>query len=172
MKGEGMSKQTTDDKASGWGQTQRSWMKPPPKVTIVPQRGGRTLWQLEEDYFYEWHYLGAHYRFGIPAGFKFDGSSVPRLLRIIADRNRFGVLAPLVHDWLIKQNGIVNVDVYKSVDCVVGWHFLSRREFSRRDADRLFFRILRDQGVKPRWLRRWAFRLVRLWSLLNGDRYQ
>lgn len=144
-------------------------MNATPTVTLLPTEGGKTLWHLDEHYPFVWSHRGERYRFTIPKGFDFDGASIPWFLPW--GRGRLGLVAPLVHDWLIEQGGVVNVDVYTSVDAVVGWHFLGRREFSRRDADRLFFRILRERGIKPRWLRRWAFRFVRLWSLVRGDFY-
>lgn len=149
-------------------------MNPPPKVTIVPVKGGRTLWHLEEDYFYEWEHNGSRYRFKIPEGFQSDGASVPWFLPFWG-RGSFGVLPPLVHDWVIQQHGQVWVEMFYSGiwirEMVSDLTHTYYRRFTRRDADRLFFRILREQGVRPRWLRRWAFRLVRLWSLIKGDRY-
>lgn len=151
-------------------------MNPSPKVTIIPQKGGRTLWQLEEDYFYEWEHNGSRYRFKIPAGFQSDGASVPWFLPFWG-RGSFGVLPPLVHDWVIHERGHVMLEVFIGKGWEYAYHYRAASrytyipQFSRRDADRLFFRILREQGVRPRWLRRWAFRLVRLWSLMKGDRY-
>ena len=144
-------------------------MNPTPSVSLLPLPGGRTAWHLDEHYTFQWSHNGTRYRFTIPRGFTFDGASIPWFLPW--GRGRLGLVAPLVHDWLIEVGGEVTVDSYRSVNFVVGWHYLGERRFSRRDADRLFFRILRERGVRPRWLRRWAFRFVRMWSLIRGDFY-
>jgi len=140
-------------------------MNPTPSVSLIPLYGGRTAWHLDTDYPLQWSHGMNRFRFTIPKGFTFDGASIPWFLPF--GRGRLGLVAPLVHDYLIAMGGVVDVEI----SLCDGWYFLGERQFSRRDADRLFFRILRERGVRPRWLRRWAFRFVRLWSLIRGDFY-
>lgn len=140
-----------------------------PSVQVVDIGAGVTAWRLEEDYYYHWQHGDRWYRFMIPSGFVFDGASVPWFLRWVAGRGRFGVTAPLVHDWLHHKTGFVIVQVWvtKYWVCLAG-----PQEFTRREADALFFRELRQSGVKPRWLRRGAFKAVRIWSWFKGDQWR
>ena len=141
-----------------------------PDVRVVPIAKG-TGWKLKQDYFYHWEFDGSWYRFMIPAGFQFDGASVPRFLRWVAGGGRFGVLAPLVHDWLHHCKGKASVRKYYT--WVRRWDYYPlQKPFTREQADKLFFRIMREKGIKPRWLRRWAYKLVRLNSRLKGDRWR
>lgn len=144
-----------------------TFTNPTPKVSLVNTGSGRTRWRLNDGYFYHWQHGGNWYRFKIDKGFVSDGASVPWFLPW--GRGRLGVLAPLVHDWLHHVAGWVDVELLEDnewVECgfMVRW--------SRRDADRLFFRIFRETGVEPRWLRRGAFRAVRAWSWINGDEWK
>lgn len=148
-----------------------------PRVMLVDLPGGRTEWELVEEYWYHWDHGGKWYRFKIDKGFLFDGASVPWFLRGIAGRGRFGVLAPLVHDWLFHRMGRVDVEIWGGSKWwgALNYYLDGRREkplFTRRDADRLFFRILREQQVRPRWLRRAAFKAVRVWSWIKGDEWK
>ena len=143
-----------------------------PKLVLVNTEDGKTQWQLEGDYFFHWEFGGSWYRFLIPDGFPSDGASVPRWLRWLAGRGRFGKLAPLVHDYLHSVMGRVVVQKFE----VDGWkrywaRLLDAQSFTRKQADKLFFRIMSDQGVRPRWLRRGAYKAVRAWSVLQGDRW-
>lgn len=103
-----------------------------------------THWSLTEPLAYR----GRHQTFTVPAGFATDFATVPRVVVwLIA---RFGVytLAAILHDWLCEvavPSGLV----------------------SANDADGLFRRVLREQGVSGprRWLM-WAG--VRWGSLLGG----
>jgi len=164
-----------------------------PRVTVVLMPEGRTLWELDENYSYHWQHKGETFRFTIGRGFRFDGASVPWFLRWIAGRGRFGVLAPMVHDWMHERLGNVKPEILRGEvgntmgelknprwqsyvvvvpDKYTGGGYTIYKSFTRRQADRLFFRIMRESGVKPRWLRRWAFRMVRLWSVLMGDNWR
>lgn len=136
------------------------------RVTNFPT--GKTRWLLVENYHFHWEYQGRWYRLSIPAGFITDGASVPRILRWVAGRGRFGTLAPLVHDWMHHVSGWVAVELlagggWVACDSTVRW--------TRRQADCLFCRIMREDGVEPRWLRRGAFQAVRAWSLIKGDKW-
>lgn len=144
-----------------------------PVVMVKHQLSGETLWQLHEGYSYSWEFDGRLLRVWIPKGFLFDGASIPWFLRWIADRGRLGLKAPLVHDYMHSRHGVVAVDHWETVGDQGGgyWTIHTHQRWSRRDADRLFFRILREDGVEPRWLRRGAFKLVRLWSRLKGDKW-
>lgn len=71
----------------------------------------------------------------IPAGFIFDGASVPRLFWLGISPTELGVVAPLVHDWLYRTGGQYGA-------------------LSRGDADSIFLDHMKAEGVSG-W-RRWA----------------
>jgi len=142
-----------------------------PQIEVVGKGRGETVWKLSESYYYYWEHGGVSYCFPIPAGFEFDGASVPWFLRWIAGRGRFGLLAPLVHDFLHHWSGHTRTEKY--YPGVRRWRdYPGRKGFTREQADKLFFRILREKGVEPRWLRRGAYKAVRAWSKLNGDNWK
>lgn len=62
----------------------------------------------------------------IPAGFRYDLSSIPRLLWPLIGPHELSVVAPLIHDWLYRTQTV-----------------------TRRNADRVFRLTMRDQGVGP-----------------------
>lgn len=80
----------------------------------------------------------------IPAGFRFDAASVPRLVWPIISPTELGVVAPLVHDWLYRTGG-------------------QQGRFSRRAADRIFKRHMRAEGVAD-WKVQAAYAAVRLFG--------
>lgn len=77
----------------------------------------------------------------VPAGFRFDAASVPRIVWSLISPTDLGVVAPLVHDWLYRTGG-------------------QDGEFSRREADRLFKAHMRSEGVAD-WKVRLAYTAVR-----------
>jgi hypothetical protein len=138
----------------------------PPRIALSRHEKAVTYY-LTEAYSFEWDHNGNRYRLFIPEAFPFDGATMPWLLRIFVGRWALGFVAPLVHDWLHFEDGKVIADVWT----VRGWDTLGLVEFTRRDADRLFFRILSNDNSLPRWKRRMAFKLVRAWSMLKGDKW-
>ena len=70
----------------------------------------------------------------IPAGFRFDGASIPRFLRWWKDRAALGLVATMVHDWLYRHRGKVQ-----------------GLSLSRKKVDKIFYRdMLRDHVPKRR----------------------
>ncbi len=92
-------------------------------------------------------YRGKRDYFKVPTGFMTDFASVPRLLQGI--RPCPGDRAAVVHDYLYREAPQVLVE---PEGC---------KQISRRDADGVFLRIMREQSVG--WLRRcvlyWGVRL-------------
>ena len=116
---------------------------PPPVVTyLVAERA----WVLEQAYLYQ---DGAT-RILVPAGFQFDLASVPRLLWSVIAPFELSIAAPLLHDFLYRYRG------RPPAGSVV-----PPREYSRAQTDRLFERIMGEEGV-PAWRRELAYRTVRL----------
>jgi hypothetical protein len=92
--------------------------------------------------------------FRVPAGFRFDFASVPRITRFWIGPTDLGTAAPCAHDWLYAHGGQV-----RGVDG-------GTLHYSREDADRLFRDLMRADGSVP-WWRWWpAWRAVRRFGAL------
>jgi hypothetical protein len=116
---------------------------PAPVVTYLV--ASRT-WLLEQAYAYR---DGPH-RIVVPAGFEFDLASVPRSLWSLIAPFELSIAAPLLHDFLYRYRG------RPPAGSVV-----PPRAYSRAQTDRLFERIIEEEGV-PAWRRWLAYRSVRL----------
>lgn len=92
-------------------------------------------------------YRGANDAFLVPPGFVTDLATVPRALTVFVPRYGVYTRAAVLHDLL----------------CVQAHHGL----FQRRDADGIFRRVMREEGVHPvlRWTM-WA--AVRAGGRMNG----
>lgn len=103
-------------------------------VVVVNDRGwfgDEWLYELVHDYLYE-DADGVSIR--VPAGFRHDGASVPRLAFTISGLTPDGLIraAALVHDWLYRNDGGIN-----------------ERAYTRKQADELFAKIMRASGIRP-----------------------
>jgi hypothetical protein len=115
---------------------------------------------LTEDARYVWCHAspdGRHEALAlvVPEGFTHDFASVPRILWWLVAPFDLG-LASIFHDWLYRHSG--SVVTFGRPAGGSGWEALDT-PWTRRDADRLFARIMREQGV-PRTRRRAAFLAV------------
>ena len=134
---------------------------------IEPLPGDR--YRLRRDHLYEWEHTSdgasTRYRLGVPAGFVYDGASVPRLLWTITGYLPDGLQreAALLHDWLYVHEGAPPPPSYR-VFAEEGWEDCPE-VWTREAADRLFGRLMREAGV-PKLRRRLAYRAVRLWGWL------
>lgn len=104
---------------------------PPP---ILSYAGGRH-WRLEADYSYR----DAETTITVGKGFRFDLSSVPRLLWWLIAPFELSVAAPLLHDFLYFHGGRPPEG---SVE--------PPRIYNRAEVDAMFRGIMRKEGV-PRW---------------------
>jgi Protein of unknown function (DUF1353) len=114
---------------------------PPPVLTHL---GGRR-WRLEADYTYH----DGPTAITVPAGFRFDLSSVPRALWSVIAPFELSIVAPLLHDFLYQCGGRPP-DV--SID--------PPRSYTRAEVDRMFLEIMAAEDV-ARWRRRLAYSAVR-----------
>ena len=113
---------------------------------------------LVAPFVYEWEKNGLQYRISIPPGFVFDGASTPKwwwfkkLTGLWPDKKQI-IRGALVHDWIYSWSRRSSGDrsflpegsyQYCSnkiwVNMIAGW--------SRDKADRIFFRICRQDGLK------------------------
>lgn len=129
--------------------------------------GTYDMLELSHPYPIVWQYEGTWYRFWVPAGFRYDVASIPRIFWPLVSPTELGFEAPLAHDWLISRAGLVQVESLEGQ----GWGpliwMLSNRttHFTRPQVDRLFCYLMRER--KPpitRWKRRWAYRMVRAYG--------
>ena len=117
---------------------------------VVTYLVGRRTWLLEQAYAYR----DGGTRIVVPAGFEFDLASVPRPLWSLIAPFELSIAAPLLHDFLYRYRGRPPAG-----------SLVPPREYSRAETDRLFERIMEQEGV-PAWRRWLAYRSVRLlaWS--------
>ena len=121
-------------------------------------------YRLVEPYVYEWMHEEALYRITVPKGFVSNLASVPRILWFYISPFDLG-RAAIVHDWLYAKRGALpgtSFQRWKGEWFEGEWTVVSER-WSRRDADRLFARMMRESGVS-RTKRRRAFWAVRIFG--------
>ncbi|HKK94493.1 MAG TPA: DUF1353 domain-containing protein [Longimicrobiales bacterium] len=107
---------------------------------------GNRCFRLTEDARYTWcHAADDHETLSlrVPEDFTHDFASVPRLLWWFVGPVDLG-LASIFHDWLYRHAGRVETLGRRTDDGA--WEMIDT-PWSRRDADRLFARIMREQGV-------------------------
>jgi hypothetical protein len=110
-----------------------------PALTV--RRATDQLWEVVEPQVYR----GARDTFVVPAGFRTDFASVPRVVVWLIPRFGRYTLAAVLHDWLVTEG-------------------IRRGAVSARDADGVFRRALRELGVMP--LRRWLMWCGVRWGAL------
>lgn len=94
---------------------------------------------LHEPVALSWRDLTLH----IPAGFRWDGASVPHWVRSIIDNDDCGVAGGLSHDFLYLYGG------RPPLGAIVPYS----RSVTRAEADRLFLDVMKQEGVP--WRIRW-----------------
>jgi len=146
-----------------------------PKIKVLGDRA----YQLTETYRIVWEHEDEWHKLTIPEGFVCDGNSVPWFGRLFVPGDwTLGMEAVLAHDFIYARQGRLLPGEYMVEDrrsvgiwydpLHIGEGF--RRAWKRRDADRLFAKLMRESGV-PRWRRRMAYRAVRF-AFWNGwDEY-
>ena len=113
--------------------------------SLTVRRVDADRWSLVDDLVYQ----GRWERFVVPAGFRTDFATVPRVVTWLIPRFGAYTLAAILHDWLCGQGirtGVV----------------------SAREADGIFRRVMRESGVPV--LRRWMMWAGVRWGALTDDR--
>lgn len=126
---------------------------PSVRVTYLVREGS---WRLDADF--RWEEGGT--RLTVPAGYRFDLASVPRLLWWLIAPFELSLAAPLVHDFLYRTAG---VPPPRTVE--------PHRTFTRAEADRIFCAIMARQGVAG-WRLAAAYLAVRVAGVLAWRRGQ
>jgi hypothetical protein len=94
-------------------------------------------------------YRGSWERFVVPAGFRTDFASVPRVVTWLFPRFGAYTLAAILHDWLVSEG-------------------LRSGAVTSRQADGIFRRVMRESGVPV--LRRWMMWAGVRWGALTNER--
>lgn len=105
-------------------------------------------WRLEEPY----GYAASEHLITVPAKFKFDLASVPRLFWCLIAPFELSIAAPLIHDFLYDYRG----------DPPAG-SIAPPKVYCRREADRIFREIMQKEGVAG-WRRFCAYWAVRMFG--------
>ncbi len=113
--------------------------------TVAVRSSGPEEWELLESLAYR----GRRDRFVVPAGFRTDLATVPRVVVWLVPRWGLYTRAAVLHDWLCTE-GIATGAV------------------TARDADGLFRRVMRESGVPV--LRRWLMWCGVRWGALTDRR--
>ena len=114
--------------------------------SLTVRRVDAERWELVDELVY----LGSWERFVVPAGFRTDFATVPRVVTWLVPRFGAYTLAAILHDWLITDG-------------------LRAEVVTSRQADGIFRRVMRESGVPV--LRRWLMWAgVRWGALAEGHR--
>lgn len=128
---------------------------------VIPINGDR--YRLRKTHSYEWEKYNYHFRLIVPAGFEYDGASVPRFLWSITGILPDGLQreAALFHDWIYHHEGCLPKGSYQTE--IRGRWLDVKKCWTRKNTDRLFGRHMREASV-PKVRRRMAFIAVRLFG--------
>jgi Protein of unknown function (DUF1353) len=127
--------------------------RPAAAVTFHPDR---RRWQLLEDYVFEDLVRGCVLT--VPAGFEYNGASVPRILWVALGPHELGLTSTLLHDWLYGCGGRPAAFLIDPL-----------REYSRADADQVLRDLMLEEGVSS-WRRRIAYAAVRAFGAARWRR--
>jgi hypothetical protein len=124
---------------------------------------GKQAWmyELRSEYVYYFSYMGEQFRLRIPAKLRFDGASVPWIVKLLTGLERDGLHRPAwtLHDVIYKYAGHLPPGF---LQILIGEEWQDYEAvWSRADGDRLFGRVLRECG-ETRGTRRLMYRGVRL----------
>lgn len=130
------------------------------------------LWELQEDFTYNWSVDGKDYSIVIYKGFITDFASIPSIFWTLTNTLPSGKHSPaaLIHDALYMGNGNI-VDGF-GLFIINGKLF--KGKFTRDECDRLFLRVCRENGVEP-WKRKTMYYFLTVfgwigWKHLFGFR--
>lgn len=138
---------------------------PLPDVTYI----GNGLYQLNQDYVYVWSKNGVLSMIRVPAGFRFDGASIPWFLWTALKTHPAGELlaSSVIHDFLDHKDGNIDGYFFYWGESEGEWKpVVSARPWTYKERDLLFNKMNIESGVRPKVLP-WYYRAVRLWAILG-----
>lgn len=141
-----------------------------PNLEPIRLEDGEEGYLLEESWAYTWQVHARMRTIIIPRGFVSDGASVPRIAWTLVGLTPDGLIraAALLHDFLYRHHGkLPQESLYEDHRDGSGWRDISQLAlYSRKDADRMFCRVMREAGMDStkRWLAFWAVRIFG-WSI-------
>ena len=112
--------------------------------SLTVRRVDAERWELVDELVYH----GSWERFVVPAGFRTDFATVPRVVTWLVPRFGSYTLAAILHDWLITDG-------------------LRAGAVTSRQADGIFRRVMRESGVPV--LRRWLMWTGVRWGALTDE---
>lgn len=118
-----------------------------PHVILDPAARDGQVFILARTFHWCGELDGAELHITAEAGSRWDGASIPRLVRVLFDRVELGATAALCHDGFYRGAGRFAFGT-------------SSRTLCRAEADRLFREQMEADGV-ARWKRDAAYRAVR-----------
>ena len=142
-----------------------------PKVMPLPvkKRGERRRWLLLEDW--ECTLLGKDYTYIIPAGFVFDGASIPRLFWNILSPTGYLFMAGLVHDFVYKYAFLFT---YSTLELDGERGRVYREVYTQKEADYKFESLAHEICLGAWFFTKTALISLRAcgWMTWNGYRKQ
>ena len=100
---------------------------------IIGKKGGGRDYTLAADYTY---HTKADYSITARKGFETDLSSIPRILWVILPPDSLSLTAPIMHDLLYRNGGVLPKDQVNAY-----------REITREESDLLFLEIMKSEGI-------------------------
>ena len=133
-----------------------------PKLRPLPvsKRGERRRWEVLEDWTCD--FLGRGFMYIIPAGFIFDGASIPRLFWNILSPAGYLFMAGLIHDFAYKYRFLYTFSVIESLDG--GERRIIREWYSQKEADQKFEALAEKICMGAHFFTRTAFITLRLFG--------
>jgi len=134
----------------------------------VTKRGERRRWLLKEDWVCD--VLGPAFTFIIPAGFIFDGASIPRLFWNMLSPTGYLFLAGLMHDFIYKFRFLYLYSTMESLDGDA--RRIIKIWFNQKDADEKFETLADNICVGSRIFTKAAYISLRAfgWKAWNEHR--
>jgi len=100
----------------------------------VSKRGERRKWLVTEDWYC--NCLGESFTYIIPAGFIFDGASIPRLFWNILSPSGYLFMAGLVHDFVYKYGFLYTYTALENFDG--GEKTVIKEWYTQKESDQKF----------------------------------
>jgi len=126
--------------------------------------------ELREPFVFEWLENDDLHQITIPAGYSFDGASVPRICWSLTGLIPTGIHmgASAVHDYCYQRRGLISGNTLKKWDVQMGWK-PEPVKWERSQCDDMFRQIMVAAGETP-WKTTVMYWAVRLFGQAAWDR--